>query len=84
MFGTIDLDITIKFVEIFLVFTIHVKTCDICHYSKKHKLPFPHSTTAFDSCFDLIHVDIWGYIFILSIHEHKYFLIVVDDFSRHT
>ena len=58
--------------------------CDICHYSKQHRLPFPHNTTTSDNCFDLIHVDIWGPISIPSIHGHKCFLTVVDDLSRHT
>jgi len=58
--------------------------CDIFHYSKQHKLPFPNSTTNSDDYFDLIHVDIWGVISISSIHGHKYFLTMVDDFSRHT
>jgi len=47
-------------------------------------LPFPHSNTASDNCFDLIHVDIWGPISIPSIHRHKYFLTVIDYLSRHT
>jgi len=32
----------------------------------------------------LIHVDIWGPYSIPSIHGHKYFLIIVDDYSRYT
>jgi len=32
----------------------------------------------------LIHVDIWGPYSIPSIHGHKYFLTIVDDYSRHT
>jgi len=58
--------------------------CDVCHLSKQHKLPFCKSDTVSDSCFDLVHLDIWGPISIPSIHGHKYFLTVVDDHSRHT
>ena len=58
--------------------------CDVCDLSKQHKLPFIKSDTIYDSCFDLIHLDIWGPITIPFIHGHKYFLIVVDDHSRHT
>jgi len=32
----------------------------------------------------LIHVDIWGPYSIPSIHGHKYFLTIVDDYSRYT
>jgi len=35
-------------------------------------------------CFDLIHVNIWGPYSIPSIHGHKYFLTIVDDYSRYT
>ena len=35
-------------------------------------------------CFDLIDVDIWGPYLIPSIHGHKYFLTMVDDYSRYT
>jgi len=34
-------------------------------------------------CFDLIHVEIWGPYSIASIHGHKYFLTIVDDYSRY-
>jgi len=32
----------------------------------------------------LIHVDIWGPYLISSIHGHKYFLTIIDDYSRYT
>ena len=63
------------------VYCIAPKACDL---SKQHKLPFTKSDTMCDSCFDLVHLDIWGPIIIPSIHGHKYFLTVVDDHSRHT
>jgi len=34
--------------------------------------------------FYLIHIDIWGPLGIPSLHGHKYFLTIVNDFSRHT
>ena len=36
------------------------------------------------NAFDLIHIDIWGPINILSVHGHRYFLTIVDDCTRHT
>jgi len=60
------------------------KPCDTCHLAKQHKLPFQLSNTNTVKIFDLIHVDIWGLIAISSIHGHKYFLALVDDFSRYT
>jgi len=32
----------------------------------------------------LIHVDVWGLYSLSSIHGHKYFLTIVDDYSRYT
>jgi len=36
--------------------------CEICHYSKQHKLPFPHKTSFSDNS---SYVDIWDPISIL-------------------
>ena len=58
--------------------------CDTCHFAKMRKLAFPISTSKFDACFDLIHVDIWGPFHIPSVFGHKYFLTIVDDKSRFT
>jgi len=58
--------------------------CDVCHLSKQHKLPFSKSDIISESCFDLVHLDIWGPIGIPSIHGHRYFLTMVNDHSRHT
>jgi len=59
--------------------------CDVCHFAKqKKKLPFPLSISKSKKCFDLIHVDLWGPYSISSIHGHKYFLTIVDDYSRYT
>ena len=33
---------------------------------------------------DLVHMDIWGPFSKASIHGEKYFLTIVDDFSRYT
>jgi len=59
-------------------------TCDVCHFAKHRKLPFPESCNKAEKPFELIHFDICGPISISSIHNHSYFLTVVDDFSRYT
>jgi len=51
--------------------------------SKKNCL-FPISTTVSLKFFELIHVDIWGPYSIPSFEGHRFFLTVVDDFSRFT
>lgn len=57
--------------------------CDVFHLAKQKKLSFSSSTCVTSKVFQLVHVDIWGSLFAPSIHGHKHFLIVVDDFSRH-
>jgi IS30 family transposase len=32
----------------------------------------------------LFHFDIWGLVYVSSIHGHKYFLTALDDYSRFT
>jgi len=54
-------------------------TCDICHFAKQKKLPFLHSTS---SIFKLLHFDIWGPLSIPFVHNHRYFLTILDDYSR--
>jgi hypothetical protein len=62
----------------------HKGVCDICHYAKHKKLPFPISNNKAVHCYDLLHVDIWGPVSTSSIHGHSYFLTIVDDCSRFT
>ena len=56
--------------------------CDICHFAKQRKLPCNLSTSTASSKFELLHFDIWGPLSITVVHSHKYFLTIVDDFSR--
>ncbi|XP_061353333.1 uncharacterized protein LOC133298115 [Gastrolobium bilobum] len=56
--------------------------CEVCHYAKQKKLPFSSSVTKSSHAFELIHVDIWGPYKIPSIQGYRYFLTIVDDYSR--
>jgi len=58
--------------------------CDVCHFAKQKRLSFPISTFISKKCFELIHVDVWETYSIPSIHGHKYFLTIVDDYLRYT
>jgi hypothetical protein len=58
--------------------------CDVCHFSRQRKLPYNVSTNKAHVPFELIHFDIWGPIATKSIHNHVFFLTVVDDYSRFT
>lgn len=68
----------------FVTFNDNHKPCNTCHLAKQRNLPFAHSTTKSVAIFDLIHADIWGPLSTPSISGHKYFLTLVDDYSRFT
>ena len=57
---------------------------DYCYYAKQHRLCFSDNNSATHDIFELIHIDIWGPLNIAFVHGHRYFLTIVDDFSRHT
>jgi len=48
----------------------------------KKDFPFHLSSSKSKKCFDLIYVDVWGPYSLSSSHGHKYFLTIVDDYSR--
>ncbi|KAJ0735667.1 putative RNA-directed DNA polymerase [Helianthus annuus] len=56
--------------------------CEICHRSKQVRVPFPLSEHKSKEVGDLIHLDLWGPYKVTSYEGFKYFLTVVDDFSR--
>ncbi|XP_052726728.1 aldehyde dehydrogenase family 3 member F1-like isoform X1 [Vigna angularis] len=58
--------------------------CDACAFAKQKRLHFSVSKTKSPCFFHLIHVDIWGPLSISSIDGYKYFLTIVDDYSRFT
>ena len=58
--------------------------CDVCHLAKQRKLPYSNSASRASKAFKLIHLDIWGPFSKISVHGHKYFLTILDDFSRYT
>ncbi|KZV15509.1 hypothetical protein F511_38613 [Dorcoceras hygrometricum] len=61
-----------------------LSACEICHLSKQKRLPFISNNTVVDSCFDLVHIDIWGPFNPMNVDGFKYFLTIVDDHSRYT
>lgn len=60
------------------------KTCLICPMSKFTKLPYALSESHATAPFELIHVDTWGPYKVCTKQKYKYFLTIVDDFSRMT
>lgn len=58
--------------------------CSCCNQAKSHKLVFPLSETHSTAPFDLVHMDVWGPAPIPSNKGFRYYLLIVDDFSRYT
>jgi hypothetical protein len=60
------------------------KDCSVCPLAKQHRVSFPLSITHSLHIFDLIHCDIWGHFSSPSSNDSKFFLTIVDDYSRFT
>ncbi|KAJ0627129.1 putative RNA-directed DNA polymerase [Helianthus annuus] len=56
--------------------------CDVCHRAKQHREPFPLSEHKSSHLGELVHLDVWGPYRVASRDGHKYFLTIVDDYSR--
>ena len=50
----------------------------------QNKNDYLFSVHIFEHCFDLVHCDLWGPFSVPTIDNCKYFLTIVDDFSRST
>nr|ABD32757.1 Integrase, catalytic region [Medicago truncatula] len=57
----------------------HYRMGHLSHQRLSHMQSFLSISSA---KFDLLHFDIWGPLACPSVHNHKYFLTIVDDFSR--
>jgi len=58
--------------------------CTVCPLAKQSKLSFPLSTHLSKSVFELVHCNIWGPYRIPTHNGMRYFVTIVDDFSRYT
>lgn len=58
--------------------------CDDCNFAKRKRKPFSVSINRATKSFELIHMDLWGPFAINSSHGYKYFLIILDDYTRFT
>ncbi|XP_071693141.1 uncharacterized protein [Rutidosis leptorrhynchoides] len=56
--------------------------CDICHKAKQTREPFPLSEHKTKGVGELMHLDVWGPYKIKSKEDFRYFLTVVNNFSR--
>ncbi|XP_074270762.1 uncharacterized protein LOC141594659 [Silene latifolia] len=58
------------------------KPCEVCHRAKHIRSSFSLSNNKASCAFELIHCDLWGPYDTPSFSGARYFLTLVDDFSR--
>ena len=58
--------------------------CDVCPRAKKLRLSFPQSSSCSSHCFELLNVEIWDPFSTPSKNGSRFFLTIVDDYSRCT
>lgn len=58
--------------------------CTVCPIAKQSRLPFPTSSPCSKSIFDIVHGDVWCPYRVPTHDGKKYFLTLVDDYSRYT
>uniref|UniRef100_A0A803KNI3 Integrase catalytic domain-containing protein n=1 Tax=Chenopodium quinoa TaxID=63459 RepID=A0A803KNI3_CHEQI len=58
--------------------------CMTCPAAKFTKLPYTLSSSRAKHALELIHIDIWGAFRVTNIYNQRYFLTIVDDYSRVT
>jgi hypothetical protein len=58
--------------------------CNVCITTKHRRMPFPKQANfRAEGCLDLIHGDVCGPITPATPGGHRYFLLLVDDFTRY-
>ncbi|GJY95026.1 ribonuclease H-like domain-containing protein [Tanacetum coccineum] len=60
----------------------NIVCCEICQRAKQTREHFPLSDHKSKSLGDLVHLDLWGPYKVTSSEGFRFFLIVVDDYTR--
>ncbi|XP_070011237.1 uncharacterized protein [Nicotiana sylvestris] len=58
--------------------------CSICPMARKQRLSFPESVIHSTVPLQLVHIDIWGPYNTKTYNEFRYFLTIVNDYTRAT
>lgn len=78
-------DNILQHMHITTISSLSNKSCPVCPISKQYKLSFPkHSRSVSSDFFDLIHMNIWGSYHIVTNTGCKYFLTMIDDYTKAT
>ena len=59
-----------------------LKFCPTCILGKQHRKKFPKGAHLVKACLDYIHADLWGPAKETTFGGNRYFLSIIDDFSR--
>lgn len=62
----------------------HSGVCHACHLAKQKRIPFKLRENMSSNAFDLLHIDTWGPFAETCVDGSRYFLTIVDDYSRAT
>jgi hypothetical protein len=60
------------------------QVCPACQQGKMHRLHFGSSPSVSTAPLSLLFIDVWGPAPILSKNNKRYYLCIVDDFSRYS
>lgn len=63
---------------------VALNNCEVCPLAKRTRQPFPHSFSRSTCSFQLFHMDVWGPYKVETFDGMRYFLTIVDDYSRWT
>ena len=58
--------------------------CEHCVFGKQHRVKFPKALHTTKATLDYIHSDFWGPSRVPSLGGARYFLSIIDDYSRMT
>nr|KYP38714.1 Retrovirus-related Pol polyprotein from transposon TNT 1-94 [Cajanus cajan] len=61
-----------------------LKFCEHCVFGKYHRIKFPKAQHTTKSTLDYVHSDYWGPSRVPSLGGGRYFLSIIDDYSRMT
>ena len=58
--------------------------CQDCALAKNHKLPFSTPQSVSTKSLELLHCDVWGPSPVVSVSGYRYYLLIVDDYSKYS
>ncbi|KAM1025659.1 hypothetical protein ACFX13_039472 [Malus domestica] len=64
--------------------TMNNTFCSDCVVSKSSKLPFVSGSCTTSKPLELLHMDVWGPAPISSVHGFRYYVIIVDDYTKYS